>query len=130
MDDRVDLADVGEELVAQALALGRAADQPGDVDELDLGLDLLRRFGDLPDPVEARVGHRDAADIGLDRAEGIICRLRRGGLGQGIEKRRFADVRQADDAAAETHDFSNSIVIARSGATRRSSNWIASLRSQ
>ena len=31
--DRVGLADVGEELVAQALALRRAADQPGDVDE-------------------------------------------------------------------------------------------------
>ena len=35
-----------------------------------------------------------------------IGRLRRGGLGQRIEKRRFADVRQADDAAAEAHGFS------------------------
>ena len=43
VDDRVDLADVGEELVAEPFALGRAADQAGDVDELDLGLDLLRR---------------------------------------------------------------------------------------
>ena len=33
MRDGVDLADVGEELVAEALALGGAAHQPGDVDE-------------------------------------------------------------------------------------------------
>jgi hypothetical protein len=41
--DGVGLADVGEELVAQALALAGAGDQAGDVDELDDGgLDLLR----------------------------------------------------------------------------------------
>ena len=33
--DRVDLADIGEELVAQPLALRGAAHQPGDVDEAD-----------------------------------------------------------------------------------------------
>ena len=51
VDDRIDFADIGEELVAEAFALARAADQPGDVDELDLGLDLLRRRGDLADLV-------------------------------------------------------------------------------
>ena len=106
VDDRVDLADVGEELVAEPFALARAAHQPGDVDEFDLGLDLLRRLGDRRDLVEPRVGHGDAADVGLDRAERIVRRLRRGGLGQSIEKRRFADVRQADDAAAEAHGYS------------------------
>ena len=35
LDDRVDLADVLEELVAEALALGGALDQAGDVHELD-----------------------------------------------------------------------------------------------
>ena len=42
MNDRVDLANVGEELVAETFALRRAADQPCDIDELDLRLDLLR----------------------------------------------------------------------------------------
>jgi hypothetical protein len=37
--DGVDLADVGEEAVAQALALRRALDQTGDVDELHAGGD-------------------------------------------------------------------------------------------
>ena len=106
VDDRIDLTDVGEELVAEAFALASAADQPGDVDELDLGLDLLRGLGDLADLVEPRVRHGDAADVRLDRAERIIRRLRSGGFGQSIEKRRFADVRQADDAAAEAHDLS------------------------
>ncbi len=38
MDDRVDLADVAEELVAEAFALRRAAHEAGDVDEGKLGL--------------------------------------------------------------------------------------------
>ena len=105
MDDRVDFADVREELVAEPFALRRAAHQPGDVDELDLGLDLLRRLGDRLDPVEPRVRDGDAADIRLDRAEGIVRRLRRGGLRQRVEKRRFANIRQADNAAAKAHDF-------------------------
>ena len=35
LHDGVDLADVGEELVAESLALARALDQTGDVHELD-----------------------------------------------------------------------------------------------
>ena len=46
MDDRVDLADIGEELVAEAFALAGAAHQPGDIDEADLGRHDLRRLGD------------------------------------------------------------------------------------
>jgi len=38
---RIDFADVGEELVAEALALRRAFDEAGDVDELDDGGNLL-----------------------------------------------------------------------------------------
>ena len=103
MDDRIDLADVGEELVAEALALRGAAHQPGDVDEGELRLDDLGRAGDLGDLGEARIGHGDLADIRLDRAERIIRRLRRRRLGQRVEQGRLADVRQPDDAAAETH---------------------------
>ena len=54
VDDRVDLADIAEELVAEPLALRGAAHQPGDVDELELGLDHLRRFGDLARSVSSR----------------------------------------------------------------------------
>ena len=37
VDDGVDLADVAEELVAEPFALGRAFDEPGDVDEAQAG---------------------------------------------------------------------------------------------
>jgi hypothetical protein len=47
MDDRVHLADVRQELVAQALALGGAAHQPGDVHEFEAGRDDLLAFADL-----------------------------------------------------------------------------------
>ncbi len=53
---------------------------------------------------EARIGHGDLAGIGLDGAEGIVGGLRRGGARQRVEKRRLADIGQADDAAFETHD--------------------------
>ena len=105
VEDGVHAADVPEELVAEAFALGRAADKAGDVDELDLSLDLLRRFGDVADAVEPFVGDGDAADVWLDRAEGIVGRLRRRSLGQRVEKCGFANVRQADDAAAEAHSI-------------------------
>jgi hypothetical protein len=99
------------ELIAEAFALARAADEPGDVDEFDLRFDFLRGTRDFPDLVEPRIGHRDAADVRLDRAEGVVRRLRRGGFSQGIEKRRFADVRQADDAAAKAHGFSGLLCV-------------------
>ena len=44
--DRIGLADVGEELVAQAFALRGAGDQAGDVDELDDRRNHLLRFRD------------------------------------------------------------------------------------
>ena len=70
----------------------------------DLCWDDAFRLGDFGQRVEPRVGHSDFADIGLDRAERKIRRLRRCGAGQRVEKGRFADVRQTDDAHFETHD--------------------------
>jgi hypothetical protein len=103
VDDRVHLADVAEELVAEPFTLRCAAHQPGDVDERQLRLDDLGRTGDLGERIQARIGHRDVADVGLDRAERVVGRLRRRGLRQRVEKGGLADVRQAHDAAAETH---------------------------
>ena len=60
-------------------------------------------LGDRRQRVEARVGHRDVADVRLDGAERIVGGLRRRRLRQRVEERRLADVRQADDAAFETH---------------------------
>jgi len=100
--DRVDLADMGEELVAEALALRGAAHEAGDVDEGEPGRNDRVGMRDFRERLQARIGHRHLAEIGLDGAERIIRRLRGGGLRQSVEERGLADIRQADDAALES----------------------------
>ena len=102
--DGVDLADIAEELVAEPLALGGAAHQARDVDEGQPRRHDLGGLRELRQHLQPRIGHRDLADIGLDRAERIVRRLRRRGLGQRVEERRLADIRQTDDAAFEAHE--------------------------
>ena len=80
VSDRVDLADVRQELVAQALALRRATHQPGDVNERKrVGMIALRPCN-RRQRCQARVGHADFADVRLDGAEGIVGCLGRRGL--------------------------------------------------
>ena len=97
VDDRVDVADVAEEAIAQPLSMVRPADEAGDVDELDV-------LGNAPfDPerhaelVEPRVGNGDDGDVRLDRRERIL-----GSLGvracERVEERGLAGVRKPDDA--------------------------------
>ena len=103
MDDGVDLADIGEELVAQPLALGRAAHKSGDIDELQRGRHDFRGLADCGEHIQPFVGDRDASDIRFDRAERIVRRLRRGGGSQRVEQSGLADVRQPNNTAIETH---------------------------
>ena len=53
MADRIGLADRGQELVAEPLALSRAGNEARDVMELDRLGDHLARTDDLGDPLEA-----------------------------------------------------------------------------
>ena len=98
LKDRVDLADVREELVAEALPGACAGDEAGDVDEPHRGGDHLLGLDQRLDAGEARIGHRHDAHIGLDGAEGVVLRLDASG-GQGVEEGALADIGQADDAA-------------------------------
>lgn len=109
--DGIDLANVAEKLVAQAFALRGTAHQTCNVDERKLGGDDLLAARDGGQLVEPRIGHCDIADIGLDRAERIVRRLRRLRLGQRVEQRGLADIRQPDDTAFETHDYPSLKVI-------------------
>ena len=72
LDHGVNVADVGEEGVAHAFALGRAADDAGDVDQVQCGGHDLVGLDVLVDAVEPGVGHGHDADVGLDRGEGIV----------------------------------------------------------
>jgi hypothetical protein len=62
--DGVGLADVGEELVAEALALAARRHQPGDIDELDDGGRHPLRLHDRGELRDARVGHRTMPTFG------------------------------------------------------------------
>ena len=100
--DRRGLADVGEELVAQALALRGTGDDAGDVDELDgrgQHLGAAEHLRELRQPV---VGYADDADVGLDRRERVV-RREHVVLGQGVEEGRLARVGETDDADGECH---------------------------
>jgi hypothetical protein len=101
--DGIDLADIGEELVAEPFTLRGAAHEAGNVDEGDARRNELLRPGDVGELPHARVGDGDLAGVRLDGAEGIVRRLRRRRLRERIEEGRFADVRQTDDTAFEAH---------------------------
>ena len=71
---RVHFADVRQELVAEPLTLRRALDEARDVHELDHRRDFLFRLDELVQALEPRIRHLHHADIGLDRAEGVVLR--------------------------------------------------------
>ena len=93
LHDRVGLADVRQELVAQPFALRRTFDEAGDIDELHgRGDDVpRRRIHDGGDARQAWIGHFHNSDVGLDGTERVVrgvglCRCQR------VEQRRLSDV--------------------------------------
>jgi len=100
----VHLANVGEELVAQSFALARTANQPGYVNEIHGGTNDFFRFADGGDFFQTDVRHRHRGLVRLDRAKGIIRRLRILRAGQRVEKGGLAHVGKTDDADAQCHD--------------------------
>ena len=96
--DRIGLADIRQELIAESLAFRRAGDEARDVDELHRCRNCALRPLDRGQRGESRIGNLDDTHVGLDSAEGIVFR-RNAGLGESVEQCRLADVRQADDAA-------------------------------
>ena len=96
VDDGVDLADVGQELVAQALALAGAAHEAGDVVEVDGVVDDVRGADRLRHAVEALVDDRHDGDVRLDGRERVVGRLGARAR-QRVEERRLARVGHPDD---------------------------------
>ena len=72
MDDRVHVADVGEELVAEALALAGTLDQAGDVHELHRGGQDPLRLDDVRQGAESRVRHLHHAGVRLDGGKRVV----------------------------------------------------------
>ena len=55
--------------------------------------------------IQPRIGHGDDADVGIDRAKGIIRRLGFARAGDGVKQGGLADIRQTDDSSFQ-HKFS------------------------
>ena len=110
--DGVRLADVREELVAQALALAGAGDQAGDVHELHRCRHDARRVVDGGQGVQPRVGHGDHAHVGLDGGERVVGR-EAALVREGREQRGLADVGQPDDTDGQRHGTSFACTLLR-----------------
>ena len=95
--DGVALADVAQELVAQAGALAGALDKACNVDKFHDGRRLFVGLPNLGQLVQPRVGHRHNAGVRLNGAERIVRRLRVLCAGQRIKKGGFAYIRKAHD---------------------------------
>ena len=98
--DGIGLADVGQELVAEALARAGALDQARDVDELDRGRHDAPGVHDLCQLLEPAIRHVDDAHVGVDRGKRVVGR-KAALLGEGREERRLAHVGQSHDADGE-----------------------------
>ncbi len=96
-DDRVDLADVGEELVAETFALAGALDQAADVDHFHGGVDRLLRLRHHREAVEPIVGHLRHPDVRVLRGE-RVRRSERATAGQCVVQRALARVGETDES--------------------------------
>src|SRR5699024_6261169 len=96
VDYGVRAAYVLQELVAQALALGRALYKSRYVHELYDSRRVFLRLIELSEEVQPLVRHRDHADVRVYRAEGVIGALC-AGVSYRIEQRALAHVGQSDD---------------------------------
>ncbi len=86
VNDGVGFADVLEELVAEALSLGGALDQPCYVNELNHGGHRALRLNNFREGIQPWVGDLDHADVRLDGAERVVRGFGFGG-GQRVEQR-------------------------------------------
>ena len=103
--DGIGFTDVGQELVAQAFTFRGAGHQACDVDEFHGGRQDALWIDDGRQGFQAWIRHRHDTAVRLDGAEGEVLG-RDTGFGQGVEQGGLADVRQADDAAIESHGVS------------------------
>ena len=93
VNDSVALADISEEFVAQTLALRGALDESCDVYELNHSGCVFFGIIHLGELVETLVGNSYYSDVGLDRTERIVSRLR-ARVCNSVKECTLADIRQ------------------------------------
>ena len=97
MDDSVHLPNIGKEFVPQALPLGSALHQAGDVHKFNSGGGEFFRMIHFSQLIQPLVGHGHHAYVGLDSAEGVVGRLGPR-VCNSVEKGALAHVGQAHDS--------------------------------
>ncbi len=97
--DGIDLADVGEELVAKAFPLTRASNKAGDIDEFNRGRDDFIRLGDLAKRVQTSIRNLNDAHVWVDRAKRIVCRLSLARARKSVEQCAFAHIGETYDTS-------------------------------
>ncbi len=100
--DRFGFTDVGQELVTQAFAFGRAFHQACDIHELHGGWQNTLRFNDLRELIQTWVGHRHDTGVWLNGTEREVSRFNTR-LSERVKQGGFANVRQTNDTAFESH---------------------------
>ena len=85
--NRVYLANMTEELIAETFAHARAFDETSDINELNRGRHNFLGMRDLSKSRQARIWHGDDADVWINRAKWIILGGRLVGACNRIEKR-------------------------------------------
>lgn len=110
MNDGICLANVGQKLIAQALALACALHQAGNVHNLDGGGHDALRVNEFGKFIEAFVRNGDYAHIGFDCTEWEVCRLSLG-VRQTVEKRGLAHIRKPYDTTLKCHILILSLLV-------------------
>ena len=103
MGDGIGFTDIGEKLVAQALAFGGPGNQAGDIHKFHGGRHYPLRADNGGQLVQTQIRHRYHAGVGLNGAEREVLGINPR-FGQRVEQGGFAHVGQTDDTAFETHD--------------------------
>ena len=107
--------DIGQKLIAKALAFAGPLHQAGNVYHLDGIGDQILRLYQFSQSVQTLVGNGDGAHVGLNGAERKIGRLSPC-IRQAIEQGRFTDIGKTNDTALKGHGV---IGLGRSVMTNR-----------
>ena len=99
----IGLTDMRQKFVAQAFTRAGARHQACNVDKLNDGFLYFLRVNDGGQLVQPRIRKLHNAHIRLNGAKRIVF-SRDARFGQRVEQGGFTDVRQADNAAFQTHD--------------------------
>src|SRR5436190_1688146 len=86
LDDRVDFANMAEELIAQTFPSAGTLDQSRNVNKLNRGWNDFLRMGKLREDIKPRIRNDHDTQIRINRAERIIRCLRLSGPGYGIKE--------------------------------------------